>query len=263
MVEIKIKALLFFLFISPYLVAQTTQITGVVVGGEEVENIHVINKTSKTFATTNKLGGFEIEAKILDTLVFSSIKYKLKAIEINANHIRDRRITVFLEEQVNILDEVVVGKILTGQLDSDVMNADKDRDLDFYDVGIPGYTGKTKTQTERRYFDADNGSWFNGLSFNFYKFLNKVSGRTKLLKERVRKEHNTVLLNSIKDRLSDDFFKTYPLEEELRTDFFYFCSEDPNFERRCNEKSDIEVFEFLAEKIVVYKANLAEINSKN
>ena len=145
----------------------------------------------------------------------------------------------------------------------DVMNADKDRDLDFYDVGIPGYTGKTKTQTERRYFDADNGSWFNGLSFNFYKFLNKVSGRTKLLKERVRKEHNTVLLNSIKDRLSDDFFKTYPLEEELRTDFFYFCSEDPNFERRCNEKSDIEVFEFLAEKIVVYKANLAEINSKN
>lgn len=266
MVEIKIRVVLFFLLISSNLAAQITQISGIVVGTDEVENIHVINKTLNKFTTTNKLGGFEIEARLSDTLVFSSVKYKLKAVQVKEKHITDKRITVFLEENINVLDQVVVGKILTGQLDSDVKNADKDRDLDFYDVGIPGYTGKTKTQSERRLYEADAGKMIYlglGAGVNLNKLLNKITGRTKELKERVRKEYNTELLNSIKDRLSENFFKTYPLSEALRIDFFYFCSEDPTFEARCKGKSDIEVFEFLAEKMVAYKANLKEIDTRN
>lgn len=262
----EIRVLLFFLLLGSGLAAQTIEISGMVVGTEEVENIHVINKTSNKFATTNSLGAFKIEVKLSDTLVFSSIKYKLKAVEVTSKHLKDKRITVFLEENVNELDQVVVGKILTGQLDSDVKNADKDRDLDFYDVGIPGYTGKTKTQSERRLYEADAGKLVYlglGAGVNLNKLLNKITGRTKELKERVRKEHNTVLLNSIKDRLSESFFKTYPLEESQRTDFFYFCSEDPTFELRCKEKSDIEIVEFLAEKMLAYKENLKQTSIKN
>lgn len=85
--------------------------------------------------------------------------------------------------------------------------------------------------------------------------MNAVSGRTKKLKERVKKEHNNELLEKIKVNLSDNFFIIYPLEEALRTDFFYFCSEDDSFENRCKNKSDIEIFEFFAEKFAAYKAN--------
>ena len=104
----------------------------------DVENIHVINKTSNKFATTNKLGGFKIQAKVFDTIVFSSVQYKLKAIVVNLMNIQDRSLFVHLSEYVNILDEVVVGKLLTGDLNSDINNSDAERPIDFYDVGILG-----------------------------------------------------------------------------------------------------------------------------
>ena len=263
MVKTKIGFLVVFFLTFTFTFSQTFEIQGVVTGSSDVENIHVINKTSNMFATTNKLGAFNIKVKLSDTLVFSSVQYKLKSILVTPKIIIEKKMTVFLEDRVNELDEVTVGKILTGSLDSDIKNSDAERPLDFYDVGIPGYTGKTKTQSERRLHEADAGKYVAiglGVGLNLNKILNKITGRTKKLKERVRKEHNDDLLTSIKANLSENFFITYPLDESFKTDFFYFCSEDENFEDRCRGKSDIEVFEFLAEKIVAYKANL---NSKD
>ncbi len=258
---VKTKLAIFFIFIVYAVQSQTVEINGIVIAATDIENIHVINKTANRFATTDKLGGFKIRAKVSDTIVFSSVQYKLKAIVISPTHIKERKMIVELTDHVNVLDEVLVGKILTGDLDSDVKNSDAERPIDFYDVGIPGYKGKPKTQSERRLYEADHGKMVAiglGVGLNLNKLLNKISGRTKKLKERVRVESNDVLMNSIKSRLSDDFFKVYILDETLHTDFFYFCSEDENFEKRCKEKSDIEVFEFLAEKYVDYNANLKE-----
>ncbi|WP_347924567.1 hypothetical protein [Pontimicrobium sp. SW4] len=260
MVKTKVSFLVvLFGLISFSIYSQTVEIEGVVAGGSDVENIHVINKSANKFATTNKLGAFTIEVRLSDTLVFSSVQYNLKAVFISPEIITKKRVMVFLEDKVNELGEVLVGKILTGSLDSDIKNSDAERPLNFYDLGIPGYTGKPKTQSERRLHEADAGKYVTiglGVGLNLNKILNGITGRTKKLKERVRKEYSDVLLEKIKANLSKDFFVTYPLDESLRADFFYFCSDDENFEKRCKDKSDIEVFEFLAEKIVSYKANL-------
>ncbi|NOY48103.1 MAG: hypothetical protein GXO84_07915 [Chlorobi bacterium] len=267
MAKIRILFFLFCLFFVNIIWSQTIEINGVVKGVSDVENIHVINKTSNKFTTTNKIGGFKLLVKLNDTLVFSSIQYKLKSIVVSSKNIKEQYIVVNLTENVNVLDEVIVGKVLTGNLDSDINNSEAERPIDFYDVGIPGYTGKPKTQNERRLYEADHGKFINGVNgstyglgfgINFNKILNRITGRTKKLKSYVRLESNDVLLTKIKSRLTDNFFKVYTLDETLRTDFFYFCSEDKNFEKRCKGKSDIEVFEFLAEKIVVYKSNLKE-----
>ncbi len=243
--------------------AQTIEIKGIVIAESDVENIHVINKTSNQFTTTNSLGGFMIQAKVFDTIVFSSVQYKLKAIVVTSKNIDEQTIKVHLVENINVLDQVLVGKILTGDLDSDVNNSDAERPIDFYDVGIPGYTGKPKTLNEKRLQTAGDFKPIDLLSIltgslAIDPILNAISGRTKKLKERVRVEVNDVLITKIKSRLTENFFKAYTLDETLRTDFFYFCSEDENFEKRCKGKSDIEVFEFLAEKIVEYKSNLTE-----
>lgn len=57
---------------------------------------------------------------------------------------------VHLIENINVLDEVFVGKVLTGDLSIDIKNSDLKRPIDFYDVGIPRYTGIPKAQCERR-----------------------------------------------------------------------------------------------------------------
>lgn len=252
------------LFLTSIGFAQSVDIEGQVFGDDDVEGIHVINKTAKKYTTTTASGSFTINAKLNDTIVFTSIQYKLVAVRVSSKIIAEKKLTVFLEEQINALPEVTVGKVLSGDLELDVKNAAVEKPIDFYDVGIPGYTGKPKTQSERRLYEADAGKMFPsvgfGFSLNFYKLLNTISGRTKMLKERVRLESNEVLMYKIKEELSEEFFKTNPLGENRVLQFFYFCSEDPQFETRCRGKSNIEIYEYLTEKYKEFKSNL---NSKD
>ncbi|MHA7941870.1 hypothetical protein ACJOV8_002175 [Formosa sp. 3Alg 14/1] len=226
-------------------------IEGIVSGADDLENIHVINKTSKTFTITSQTGHFKILVKLNDTLVFSSIQYADQSIIIDASVIANKAIIVNLEAFVNTLDEVVVGKILTGNLMLDVGNSTAETEINFYDVGIPGYTGRRKTQTERRLQEATTGGGVVGLN----PIINGLSGRTKMLKNHVKLERNDALINEIRQRLSADFFSEHPLEEYKHMDFWYFCSDDPYFEKRCKGKKDIVVLSFLKAKYNQYLLN--------
>lgn len=262
----KIKNVLFFacVFLASICIAQSVEIEGQVFGNSDVEGVHVINKTSNKYTTTTASGSFNINAKLNDTIVFSSVQYKLAAVIVTSENIAQKKMAITLDEMVNVLDEVTVGKVLSGDLEFDIKNADIDKPLDFYDVGIPGYTGKPKTQSERRLHEADAGkmipSFGLGFSLNFYKLLNTITGRTKMLKERVRLEANEELMYKIKTELGEEFFRTRPLDDNLKIQFFYFCSDDKTFEARCKGKSLIEVYQFLDEKYIEFKNNL---NSKD
>jgi len=71
--------------------AQTKEISGQVTSTEkDVEGIHVINKTSRKYATTDSLGAFKIQVKLKDTVVFSSILHQLKAVIITENHLNEK-----------------------------------------------------------------------------------------------------------------------------------------------------------------------------
>jgi len=242
--------------------AQMTELSGQLKSSESVEGIHVINKSRKQFTTTNSVGEFKIHAMLNDTLVFSSLQHKLVSLIISEENIASNSILVNLEPQINALDEVVVGKVLTGDLSSDISNSNAKPKINFYDVGIPGYTGKPKTQSERRLYEADNGKSlaFYGIGFglNVNKVLNAVSGRTKKLKQRVKLEAVEELLYGIKARLGKDFFKARPLDKDLQMEFFYFCSEDQFFMLRCKDRSDIEIIQFLNQKMNEYLVNRAE-----
>ena len=258
------KLLFYILFLSfnAFLSAQNITLLGNIEAGDNLENVHVINKNKKLFAATNKLGIFKVEAEESDTLVFSSIQYKLKTVIVSAKNITNKTITVALEEQVNELREVVVGNTLTGNLEDDVNNLNVKPQINFYDLGIPGYTGKPKTQSERRLHEAGElnakdvlvGMLTGSVPLN--PIINAISGRTKMLKKRVALEANTTLMNGLKSRVSDAFFNDHPLEEDKRMDFFYFCAEDKDFIKRCSN-SDLEALQFMAEKYIKYKENLA------
>ena len=246
--------------------SQNTEISGQILGSGSVENIHVINKSQKKYAVSDIKGQFKIEVILNDTLVFSSVQYKLESIIVSAEDILAKKMTVTLEPNVNELEEVVVGKILTGDLLSDLKNSDVKPKINFYDVGIPGYLGKPKTQSERLLFEADGGSLIKtggggikggGVGLNFYKILNKITGRTKMLKARVKLEAEERLLFGLKSRLELNFFKENPLDKEHRMDFFYFCLGDPDFTKRC-ENSDLEALIFFKEKYEQYLKNSKE-----
>ncbi|WP_246146961.1 carboxypeptidase-like regulatory domain-containing protein [Seonamhaeicola marinus] len=240
--------------------SQTVEISGKVISKTDLENIHVINKTAQVFTITNARGEFTITAKVNDTLQFSSIQLGIKSIVVNKGAIISKKMLVPLDEQINELEEVVVGKVLTGNLLSDIENADTDRPINFYDVGIPGYKGKIATQSERRLFEANGQKikWYTPLTgaIPLNPILNGISGRTKLLKERVKLENDKNLIRKIKSEFSEGFFSNHQLEDDLKDDFFFFCQEDINFTDRCKGKSDLEILEFLNEKYKHYIKNL-------
>lgn len=257
----KINAIIVFLccaFIQRAL-AQTSTLNGTVYGTADVEGIHVINKSLRKATTTDIKGEFSIQARVNDTLVFSGIQYKLESVLVDKEMIEVKLIKVFLLENVNQLDEVVVGKVLTGDLMSDIENSDAKAPINFYDVGIPGYQGKRKTQSERRLAEADAGKFVYiglGAAVNFNKVLNAITGRTKMLKQRVKLEARDELMFTIKAKFSEDLFSESTLEEHLMYEFFYFCSEDPDFTNKCGGSNDLEAMSFLQEKLITYRANL-------
>lgn len=232
--------------------AQTVEINGkVIVADDEIEGIHVINKTASKFTITSSNGAFTIPAKLNDTIIFSALKYNPKEVVITINVINSRILNVYLTELVNQLDQVIVGKILSGDLLSDVQNSKAKRDINFYDLGIHGYFGKPLTQSERRLNEAITGGGFLPLN----PILNAISGRTKMLKNQIKLERQDDCLGHIKAELSAIFFQSNELKESLRTEFFYYCSEDESFSDICKIKNDFKTLEFLEGKLVVYKKN--------
>ena len=243
--------------------AQSVDINGKINAKDEVDGIHIINKTASRFTISNSNGEFVIPAKLNDTILFSGISYQPKEVVITKIIIDSKQLPVHLEELVNVLDEVVVGKILTGDLSSDISNSGVERDINFYDLGIPGFKGKPLTQSERRLKEASDldlsvggsmGGGGVGMSLN--PIINGISGRTKKLKEHVRLEQMDKCLDKVKSNLSGFLFKEYELEESYRIEFFYFCSDDLQFESLCRMNDEFKTFEFLKEKLVSFKSNL-------
>lgn len=264
----KIKNLFFLVFtfgVLSLVSAQTKSVKGIVVGSGEVEGIHIINRTSKKYATTDRFGIFRIEVKVKDTVQVLSLRYQFKEIIISPSDINKAQITLNLEERVNELNEVFITDFL-GNLEFDIKNNEVERDIDFYDLGIPGYTGPKLTQAEQRLHDADGGNWGSiglGGSVNFHKLLNKISGRTKKLRQLVALDRKKTLIEKIELELSESFFSTHELDTIYHKDFFYYLTDQPDFLKRCRDKNELEILHYLDQKLKIYKEDISANLKRN
>ncbi|WP_299521229.1 carboxypeptidase-like regulatory domain-containing protein [Winogradskyella sp.] len=251
---------LFFVFI---LQAQRKEIKGQLIADDDVEGIHILNKTAAKFAISNTDGSFVILAKTSDTLFISSLKYENKEVVITQSNEDKETLSVQLTEKINALDKVIVGSLLTGSLQSDLENSDAKTDINFYDLGIPGNVKLPLTQNERKLHDADGGSWGalmggpfgGGLGLNFHKLLNRISGRTKKLKVIVELDDRDKCINRLRTNYESIIFEKDTLAENLRNEYFLFSQEDENFLRLCEENNEIKLLEYLQQKLKTYRKN--------
>jgi hypothetical protein len=253
---IRIKFLLWIslLLFTSEVFSQTKDVTGKIVASGDLVGIHIINKTALKYTITDDNGTFVIPAKLNDTILVSGIQYKPKDIIITDIIMQTKAVTINLEDNVNELDEVVVGKVLTGDLLSDIENSDAKRDMNFYDLGIPGYTGPLMTQSERRVYEAQSGGGILPLN----PLINWITGRTKKLKEQVKREKRLLAMDEAKAIYTKMLFETESFNEFQQTEFFYFASYDPDFVKFSNTKTEIEMFQFLKEKLKAFKLQIEE-----
>lgn len=255
----KIKLLLYCaLLCSTFLQAQLKEIKGQLEAAGDVEGIHILNKTALKYSISNEDGSFTILAKSQDTLYISGLKYKDTEVIITKLVENSGILNIKLEEKINELDQVIVGKIYTGSLESDLRNSDAKTEINFYDLGIPGRVTLPMTQNERKLHDADAGPMgYIGLGFgvNFHKLLNKISGRTKKLKNIVELDNRDKCINRLRRDYESIIFEKDTLTENLRNEYFLFCQEGDNFLTLCEEKNEMKLLEYLQQQLIAYREN--------
>jgi len=112
---------------STYTFSQNTsrsELTGtIIVERNDKEGVTVFNSSSGKGTITDKDGKFTIEVALNDRIEFSALQFKDFAVVITQQMIDAKEITVFLIEQVNKLDEVLILPYnLTGNLAFDTNN---------------------------------------------------------------------------------------------------------------------------------------------
>ncbi|MAU62976.1 MAG: hypothetical protein CMC38_01300 [Flavobacteriaceae bacterium] len=144
-----VKVIFCFLFLGMQIIfSQTNQnyksFKGEVVSDSlNLSGIHIINKSSGAKSITNQKGLFSIGVKKNDTIIISSIQIKPHIIVINSKVFSQDLIKVYIEPFVNELDNVEVRPHnLTGNILNDMLESGIKNQINFDDVGVPGFKGK-------------------------------------------------------------------------------------------------------------------------
>ncbi|MBL30887.1 MAG: hypothetical protein CMC81_06590 [Flavobacteriaceae bacterium] len=183
-----------------------------------ISSIHVINKSRGSATITNEFGYFELFSSTNDTIIFSSVQYKLKILVVSQEILETKKIIVPLETFVNELSEVIVKPHnLSGDLFNDIANSTT-KPINFYNLGIPGFTGKRKEKIISPTSIIATAILSGNIPVDpIYKY---ISGYYKNLKKKRSLEIDFNLISNLIKFYGFEYFKTsFGLREEEIYDF--------------------------------------------
>lgn len=239
--KIKLSLVLFCFSFPLFVLGQQISLSGKITNAFDVEGIHILNQTSKYNTVTNQFGGFSIRAQLQDTLLISSVKFELQQVVISEETMISRSIEITLTEIINELDEVLVGNTLTGNLAYDIKNIKTEEEINFDDVGIPGFKGIPKERI------VPPVEAFFPTNINIEAVYKHISGYYKKLKiKRKWTSENTIVIEIINYYGLPFFEDAYGLPQNRIYDFMLFCIETSSIQsdfKRQNYAGVLEVFE--------------------
>ncbi len=228
---------------------------------KDIIGVTIQNISTQKAAITDAEGNFEINVRLNDTLVFAAVQFKRKILTINSAVLNTSFIVVNLEEFVNELNEVTVQPFnLSGNLGSDVIGLSLEKDVSAEALGLPNADVRIISQSENKLNDADNGKfvYYYGIAMviNLNKILNRLSGRTKMLKERVALDKRYNSTKSVEENYLDSVLVSHlKIPEKNFYDFIYFCEVDVEFTTLLENNDELQLWQFLIEKSKVYRKN--------
>lgn len=202
----------------------------IVSSSQEVVGVYVLNKTNNKGTITSKSGNFSIPVQLKDTIEFSAVQFKNKQIIITKKILDYKSFLVNLDETLEELDEVV--------LDNRTFITAKS-------LGLPNADVEVLPLTERELFSANNGN--NYLSLD--PLINFLSGRTKMLKDRIKRDDTYARSKELRTRYVDSIFsKNLKIPVDRIEEFMLYCEYDPRFKGITKNKNELVVWDFLRQK---------------
>jgi len=224
----------------------------------------VLCSLSITAQSSKTING-RVKAKNKDV----AVQFKRKVIPITPSFFNTTFLTVPMEEFVNELREVVVQPFnLSGNIDADVTRLQLEKDVSAEALNLPNAYQKIPTQSERKLKEADSGkfiefgnykldSTFNPTFFiNAHKILNRLSGRTKMLKERVALDKRYETTKKVEAAFVDSLLINHlKIPETNFYEFIQFCESDESFYNLAEGNDELKLWDFLIQKSIVYRKN--------
>ena len=218
----------------------------------DVAATHVLNTTKNRAAITDINGYFKITVALNDTIVFSAVQYKRKEIVVTRSVLESKFINVPLENVLNELDEVVVMPYnLTGDMSRDADRLDTGQIITAASLGLPNAYVKPLTKAERQLYAATANPYMS-----FDPLINAITGRTKDLKNQVKREKAYARTERVKQFYQDSLIVAdlkIPLEKI--DDFMYFCEIDSSFQTTVDSHDKLRIWDFMVHKSAIYREN--------
>ena len=195
----------------------------------DISGIHVVNKNSGATTITNRKGEFSIGVQPTDTIIFSAVHIKLKALVLDSLVVSQPEINVYIELAVNELQEVVVKPHdLTGNLADDV-TATPPPTINFKNVGIPGFEGERREKI--RYSSTGNLILSTLLlpimPLDIEGVYKQISGYNKQLRQSRKLNTQLQTVYRMIDFYGTDFLqREFTLDEEEIYGFVLACVEN-------------------------------------
>ena len=210
-----------------------------------VGSANVINNTSQQATTTNDDGEFEIEVKLNDKLIFSSVQYQIRELNITKEILQRNRIVIDVNEKVNELDQVVVTP------------ENQEKFLDLKEEEFKRFDYSFDKSSRVNNVINEQGKLRDGINFvNLYRLISK-SLKNDSEENKARYKYNPSDL--LRELYDDVFFtKNLLIPSDKINEFLLFC--DDNFPDRIllQKENEFELIEFLVKQSKKFVKNIAK-----
>ena len=199
---------------------------------------NVINNTSQSTTITDDLGEFQIYAKEGDEIIFSSVQYIIRTVRITDEIIKNKRLTIQINERIRELDEVVITPD----------NTEKFLDLKEEEFKGFDYVADKSTKVENPLTETRELRY--GVDFvNIFKLL-----KTIIDSKSEDEKENLIASEVIPYLFEDDFFtENLLLASSQINDFLIYIDTRPNVIDVLLEKNQFLLIDFLLNESIRYK----------
>ena len=199
---------------------------------------NVINNTSQNTTITDDQGEFQIYAREGDEIIFSSIQYIIRTVRVTDEIIKNKRLTVQINERIRELDEVVITPDNTEKF------------LDLKEEEFKGFDYIADKSTRVQNNLTETRQLKNGVDFvNIFKLLKTI------IDSKSEEEKESLLASEVIPYLfEDDFFtESLLLASSQIVDFLIYIDSRPNSVDILLEKNQFLLIDFLLNESIRYK----------
>ncbi|MFL2628511.1 MAG: carboxypeptidase-like regulatory domain-containing protein [Candidatus Marisimplicoccus sp.] len=199
---------------------------------------NVINNTSQSTTITDDLGEFQIYAKEGDEIIFSSVQYIIRTVKITNEILKNKRLTIQINERIRELDEVVITPD----------NTEKFLDLKEEEFKGFDYVADKSTKVQNPLTETRELKY--GVDFvNIFKLL-----KTIVDSKSEEEKQNLIASEVIPYLFEDDFFtESLLISSSEINDFLSYIDSRPDTVNVLLEKNQFLLMDFLLNESARYK----------